>query len=79
MAVSYGLHQTFIASFGLNTSKFKYQLNDDKLILQGVYKDDTLSVQLEYYDKNNFVLLNRGFNWINEFPYNRFETGGINP
>jgi hypothetical protein len=50
---------------------FVYEKPDDKsLILKGLWKSDSLVVRLKQSDKK-YELLNRGFHWINERPYNR--------
>jgi hypothetical protein len=50
---------------------FVYEKPDDSsLILKGVWKSDSLVVRLKQSDKK-YRLLNRGFHWINERPYNR--------
>ncbi|PHN04291.1 hypothetical protein [Flavilitoribacter nigricans] len=41
------------------------------LQLRGVFQADTLEVHLRKKDLNDFLLVNRGFHWINEVPYNR--------
>ena len=52
-------------------------LPDDQLLLEGVLSSgnstyiDTISITLQKEDLSQFLLINRGFNWINEFPYNR--------
>ncbi|WP_316802520.1 hypothetical protein [Pedobacter nototheniae] len=50
--------------------KFQYKLEHDQLILVGSKNLDSLSVTLKKYDLKNFKLINRGFHWINEHPYN---------
>jgi hypothetical protein len=42
----------------------------DKIELNGELFNDILSIQLKKFDKN-YLLVNRGFHWINEYPYNR--------
>jgi hypothetical protein len=55
-----------------NESKFfSFEETVNRLKLNGEAQDDSISVQLTKFDTNNFRLLSRGFNWINEFPYNR--------
>ncbi|MCZ4243303.1 hypothetical protein O0955_04735 [Pedobacter sp. HCMS5-2] len=52
--------------------KFKYNADDrNKLILSGSKDKDSLSITFKKYDLKNFRLINRGFHWINEHPYNR--------
>ena len=35
------------------------------------YKNDTISGQTRRLDKEDFQLMNRGFHWVSEYPYNR--------
>lgn len=44
----------------------------DALILRGDYRGHQLEVELRRRDLNEFMLVRRGFNWINETPFNRF-------
>ena len=45
----------------------------DSLSLQfaGVFQGDTLDILLKKIEPKDFLLVNRGFNWINEYPFNR--------
>jgi len=43
----------------------------DKLIVDGRMEDHHLHMELQLTDRNNFLLVKRGFHWIQEFPYNR--------
>jgi len=52
-----------------------YERIGKDLKMTGVLEGDTLQVDMKYYDLKNFGLLNRGFNWINEVPYNRYNYG----
>lgn len=56
----------------INRYTFKYTLTDSLMKLNGILKEDTLNIDLEYYSLDNFGLLNRGFHWVNEVPYNRY-------
>lgn len=51
---------------------FSYDQSDEHLYLEGVMATDTLKVHLKPYDLSRFGLLNRGFHWVNEVPYNRY-------
>lgn len=42
------------------------------LKLSGILQKDTIEVHLKHYPLENFLLLNRGFHWVNEVPYNRY-------
>lgn len=41
------------------------------LILSGQLNGDSIYIALQKVDLNKLRLLNRGFHWINEYPYNR--------
>lgn len=55
----------------LNRINFNYTSDSEILILSGSIKNDSLYIRLRRYDEKNFRLMNRGFHWINEYPYNR--------
>lgn len=41
------------------------------LILQGKLLNDSLKIDMQKYDDKKFLLMSRGFHWINEYPLNR--------
>ena len=43
----------------------------EHLVVQGSWKGDSIYVRMKIYDLNKFMLVNRGFHWVNEFPMNR--------
>ena len=43
----------------------------DHLVLAGKVGGDSLVVRLRRYDEQRFTLINRGFHWIQELPFNR--------
>ena len=43
----------------------------DTLLLKGEYDGHQLAVKLVRENPSTFLLANRGFHWINEFPFNR--------
>ena len=45
--------------------------DDEHLVLEGKLGDDALVVKLKKLPLPQFQLISRGFNWIQEFPYNR--------
>jgi len=54
----------------------KYMLNynligKDKLIISGLRDKDSVSVSFKKKNLKDFRLINRGFHWVNEYPYNR--------
>jgi uncharacterized membrane protein YphA (DoxX/SURF4 family) len=51
---------------------FTYERSEEHLLLKGIMHADTLEVHLKPYDLSRFGLLNRGFHWVNEVPYNRY-------
>lgn len=50
---------------------FNYVQTDSTMTLEGIYKCDTLKVNFIRKTKDDFLLTNRGFHWINEMPMNR--------
>ena len=44
---------------------------NDSLRLDGIVNGDSLHLRLHRLDENKFLLVNRGYHWINEFPLNR--------
>ncbi len=53
------------------TNNFTIQKKDSLLILSGVLDKDTLLIKCKPRDLSKIRLINRGFHWINEYPYNR--------
>jgi hypothetical protein len=45
--------------------------NAEHLLLEGRLQADLLSVRLRQVDPSTFLLVSRGFHWINEFSFNR--------
>jgi hypothetical protein len=43
----------------------------DQLVLEGSMDGHKIQMQLQLFDRNNFLLVNRGFHWIQEYPFNR--------
>jgi hypothetical protein len=48
-----------------------YTPNKDSLVLKGTFKKDSIQVRFHKDDVNKFLLVRRGFHWINEYPFNR--------
>jgi uncharacterized membrane protein len=55
----------------VNRYQFTYKKDSAYLVLKGTYKTDSFYIKLKRYDENKFRLVNRGFHWVNEFPFNR--------
>ncbi|HVV54700.1 MAG TPA: DoxX family protein [Mucilaginibacter sp.] len=52
--------------------RFTYTLpQKDSLVIKGTYKKDSIQVRFHRYGTNKFLLVRRGFHWINEYPFNR--------
>ena len=43
----------------------------DQLVLDGSMDGHKIHMQLKLFDRNKFMLVNRGFHWINEYPFQR--------
>lgn len=67
-------HTIILSEWSDTTNKytFEYTQKGEELGLDGIIAEDTLNVSLEHYSLDKFGLLNRGFNWVNEVPYNRY-------
>ncbi|NML19248.1 hypothetical protein HHL16_00115 [Pseudoflavitalea sp. G-6-1-2] len=55
----------------LAKSRFSYKADPPYLTMSGVVKNDTIRIRLKRFDEKQFLLMKRGFHWVNEFPYNR--------
>jgi len=56
----------------VNKYLFSYtQAKNGDLQLNGKWGRDTLIVKLKKYSLDNFILINRGFHWVNETPFVR--------
>ena len=44
---------------------------NDQLLLDGTMDGHKVHMELKLFDRNKFTLVNRGFHWINEYPYQR--------
>jgi hypothetical protein len=44
---------------------------NDVLLLTGKLNDDLVTIEMKKYNLNNFLLIDRGFHWVNEYPFNR--------
>lgn len=58
----------------VNKYVMKFERKGKDLKLSGIFKKDTLKIQFKHYPLKNFLLLNRGFHWVNEVPYNRYKS-----
>src|SRR5450432_147922 len=61
----------YLTSDTLDKTTFRYTADSATLTLTGKMKNDSLYMRFIKYDTKKFRLMNRGFHWINEYPYNR--------
>ncbi len=54
-----------------DTKLLSYKLKDSLYIFKGIYKCDTLKIVTKKKEREEYLLINRGFHWISERPYNR--------
>ena len=47
------------------------QPDPEHLVLETEIEGTSISIHLKHVDMSKFLLVNRGFHWINEFPFNR--------
>ncbi len=65
-------HKIMIFTPELSTEgNFTFTNDSTRLILEGVVNQDTLRVISRKKSNNSFLLINRGFHWVNEFPFNQ--------
>jgi hypothetical protein len=46
----------------------------EHLVLDGTLDGAAVTVRLRHLDESTFLLVNRGFHWVNEYPFNRRST-----
>ncbi|WP_394751019.1 hypothetical protein [Spongiimicrobium salis] len=61
----------FSPTDGSGQFDFKYTKTEHTLDFNYIYENDTIIGQTKRFGKEDFLLTNRGFHWINEFPNNR--------
>ncbi len=49
----------------------KYTRTDSTMRFQGIHKNDTIDCMTKILTKDDFRLTSRGYNWIQEYPFNR--------
>jgi hypothetical protein len=69
------IQQTIILFSYADTNRkflFRYRFPaKDMMVLKGDWKDDSVEIRMKKYDLDSFLLVKRGFHWINEYPLNR--------
>lgn len=66
--------QLEVISYGDSTEKYTFHYSipeKDNLSIWGKWQGDSIRVQFHKYNTEQFNLVNRGFHWINEYPFNR--------
>lgn len=66
-------HQLELRAWGEEEAlgRFRYERPaPEALSLRGRFRGDSLELQLRRRDERDFLLVNRGFHWVNERPYN---------
>jgi hypothetical protein len=54
------------------TTPLRFQRSaPDRLILDGDMHHHRVHMELRLFDRNNFLLVTRGFHWVQEYPFNR--------
>jgi uncharacterized membrane protein YphA (DoxX/SURF4 family) len=67
-----GYRKLVLISPDLSTiANFTFQEKDSTLIMDGQSYRDTIKVVARRKSDNQFLLVERGFHWVNEFPFNR--------
>jgi hypothetical protein len=52
--------------------RFSYeQPSPDLLVLKGSIDGHTMQIEARLFDRSNFLLVTRGFHWVQEYPFNR--------
>jgi hypothetical protein len=52
--------------------RFSYeQPSPDVLVLKGSIDGHTMQMEARLFDRSNFLLVTRGFHWVQEYPFNR--------
>ena len=53
-------------------AKFHFQRNKPGLLLlDGVMEGHSIQMRLQLVERERFLLVSRGFHWIQEYPFNR--------
>lgn len=63
----------YLTSYGEDSENYilDYEKKDSVLNVKTIFNGDTLQIKTKRLTKDDFLLTNRGFNWISERPFNR--------
>jgi len=67
-------HEIVLSNYSDSTevAKLRYSKTDkDQYLFKGTFKNDSLKLHTKRTDEKDYPLMNRGFHWVNEYPYNR--------
>lgn len=65
-------NQTIMITPFRQASEFwTYTPTDEGMIVKGFWKGLPFTATMRHIPREDFLLINRGFNWVNEFPFNR--------
>jgi hypothetical protein len=67
-------HKIVLNTYADTVHKFAFTYvmkKPDIMLLSGKWEQDSLHLKLRKLDTKHFLLLNRGFHWVNEYPLNR--------
>jgi uncharacterized membrane protein YphA (DoxX/SURF4 family) len=71
-AAQYDSSSSTVTLSGISKIILIYSRPDkDHVVLTGTLENDPLEIQMRRRDPSEFLLVNRGFHWINEVPFNR--------
>jgi hypothetical protein len=59
------------AAMGLPNEFTIDSIDNGRLALSGVANGKKLEIKLRQLNRDDFLLINRGFHWVNELPLNR--------
>jgi hypothetical protein len=54
-----------------STGIFSMNASGAILVLEGNLNQDSIKINLHKVGENQFLLVSRGFNWVNDYPFNR--------
>ena len=65
--------EIILTSYQDSTDTFiiNYKKEDNKFSFETIFENDSIKARGRILKKENFTLMNRGFNWINEYPFNK--------
>ena len=55
----------------INKHRFNYIKTDSTIIGRGTFRGDSIYFEAKRLYKKDFLLMSRGFNWVQEYPFNR--------